>query len=90
VQAAPGPTPRELAARLRGHADRIGGAQALALRGRDVPHAHRVFFRHVGLDPDEWRGFAFGCGIERAAQLRHSISEIRPFWENDLRALRQF
>jgi len=52
VEATPGPTPRELAARLRGHADRIGGAQALALRGRDVPHAHRVFFRHVGLDPD--------------------------------------
>ncbi len=52
VEASLGPTPRELAARLRGHADRIGGAQALALRGRDVPHAHRVFFRHVGLDPD--------------------------------------
>jgi DNA/RNA-binding domain of Phe-tRNA-synthetase-like protein len=55
VEATPGPTPRELAARLRGHADRIGGAQALALRGRDVPHAHRVFFRHVGLDPDTVR-----------------------------------
>ena len=35
-------------------------------------------------------GFAFGCGIERAAQLRHGIPEIRPFWENDLRVLRQF
>jgi DNA/RNA-binding domain of Phe-tRNA-synthetase-like protein len=52
VEATPRPTPRELAARLRGHADRIGGAQALALRSRDVPHAYRVFFRHVGLDPD--------------------------------------
>jgi DNA/RNA-binding domain of Phe-tRNA-synthetase-like protein len=52
VDATPGPTPRELAARLRGLADRIGGAQAIALRTRDVPHAHRVFFRHVGLDPD--------------------------------------
>ena len=47
-------------------------------------------FRNVGLDPEEWRGFAFGCGIERAAQLRHGIPEIRPFWENDLRVLRQF
>ena len=46
--------------------------------------------RNVGLDPEEWTGFAFGCGIERAAQLRHGISEIRPFWENDLRVLRQF
>jgi phenylalanyl-tRNA synthetase alpha chain len=45
---------------------------------------------NVGLDPEEWSGFAFGCGIERAAQLRHSIDEIRPFWENDLRVLRQF
>jgi phenylalanyl-tRNA synthetase alpha chain len=47
-------------------------------------------FLNVGLDPEEWTGFAFGCGIERSAQLRHAISEIRPFWENDLRALRQF
>jgi DNA/RNA-binding domain of Phe-tRNA-synthetase-like protein len=52
VEATPGPTPRDLAARLRGLADRMGGAQAIALRGRDVPHAYRVFFRHVGLDPD--------------------------------------
>ena len=47
-------------------------------------------FRNVGIDPEEWTGFAFGCGIERAAQLRHGIPEIRPFWENDLRVLRQF
>jgi phenylalanyl-tRNA synthetase alpha chain len=47
-------------------------------------------FLNVGLDPEEWSGFAFGCGIERAAQLRHGIPEIRPFWENDLRVLRQF
>ena len=47
-------------------------------------------FLNVGLDPEEWTGFAFGCGIERSAQLRHGIDEIRPFWENDLRVLRQF
>lgn len=47
-------------------------------------------FSNVGIDPEEWTGFAFGCGIERAAQLRHGISEIRPFWDNDLRVLRQF
>jgi DNA/RNA-binding domain of Phe-tRNA-synthetase-like protein len=52
VEARHGPTPRELAGRLRGLADRMAGAQVLALRGRDVPHAYRVFFRHVGLDPD--------------------------------------
>ena len=47
-------------------------------------------FLNVGIDPEQWTGFAFGCGIERAAQLRHGIPEIRPFWENDLRVLRQF
>ena len=47
-------------------------------------------FENVGLDPEEWSGFAFGVGLERTAQLRHDITEIRPFWENDLRVLRQF
>jgi phenylalanyl-tRNA synthetase alpha chain len=45
---------------------------------------------NVGLDPEEWGGFAFGLGLERAAQLRYDIPILRPFWENDLRFLRQF
>ncbi len=45
---------------------------------------------NVGLDPEEWGGFAFGLGLERAAQLRYDIPTIRPFWEDDLRFLRQF
>jgi phenylalanyl-tRNA synthetase alpha chain len=45
---------------------------------------------NVGLDPDEWGGFAFGLGLERTAQLRYDIPTIRPFWEGDLRFLRQF
>jgi len=47
-------------------------------------------FENVGLDPTEWSGFAFGCGIERVAQLRHNFPDIRPLWEGDLRVLRQF
>lgn len=47
-----GKSPPELRERLRGLSDKLRGAQAIALRGRDVPHAYRVFFRHVGLDPD--------------------------------------
>ncbi len=47
-------------------------------------------FENVGLDPNEWTGFAFGCGIERVAQLRHGFPDIRPLWEGDLRVLRQF
>jgi phenylalanyl-tRNA synthetase alpha chain len=46
--------------------------------------------QNVGLDPDEWSGFAFGCGIERVAQLRHDIPGVRAIWEGDLRVLRQF
>ena len=47
-------------------------------------------FENVGLDPDEWSGFAFGCGIERVAQLKYYFPDIRPLWEGDLRVLRQF
>ena len=47
-------------------------------------------YEFVGWGPEEYTGFAFGVGIERTAQLRHGIPSIRPFWENDLRFLRQF
>jgi phenylalanyl-tRNA synthetase alpha chain len=47
-------------------------------------------FENVGLDPKEWSGFAFGCGIERVAQLKYYFPDIRPLWEGDLRVLRQF
>lgn len=47
-------------------------------------------FRNVGLDPDEWQGFAFGFGIERIAMLRHGLPDLRAFWDNDIRVLEQF
>ena len=47
-------------------------------------------FQNVGVDPDEWSGFAFGCGIERVAQLHYDFPDIRPLWEGDLRVLTQF
>lgn len=47
-------------------------------------------FENVGVDPDEWSGFAFGCGIERVAQLKFDFPDIRALWEGDLRVLRQF
>jgi phenylalanyl-tRNA synthetase alpha chain len=46
--------------------------------------------RNVGYDPDDVSGFAFGLGLERIAMLRHGVPDIRMFWENDLRFLRQF
>ena len=47
-------------------------------------------FRHVGIDPDRYLGYAFGMGVERLAMLRYGIDDIRMYFENDLRFLRQF
>ena len=47
-------------------------------------------FRHVGYDPEEWSGFAFGLGIERLAMRKYKINDIRWLFENDVRFLRQF
>jgi phenylalanyl-tRNA synthetase alpha chain len=47
-------------------------------------------FKAVGYDPETVSGFAFGIGVERVAMLKHQISDIRLFFENDLRFLRQF
>jgi phenylalanyl-tRNA synthetase alpha chain len=47
-------------------------------------------FDAVGIDPDLWTGFAFGFGIDRCAQMRHQIADMRALNENDLRFLRQF
>jgi phenylalanyl-tRNA synthetase alpha chain len=47
-------------------------------------------FGFVGYDPEEFSGFAFGMGVERIAMLRHGISDIRLFFENDIRFLSQF
>ncbi|MDZ4835638.1 MAG: phenylalanine--tRNA ligase subunit alpha [Candidatus Melainabacteria bacterium] len=44
----------------------------------------------AGIDPEEWSGFAFGMGIERLAMLKFGINDIRHFYNNDLRFLRQF
>jgi DNA/RNA-binding domain of Phe-tRNA-synthetase-like protein len=51
----PGPSPRELRDRLGLLSDRFRGPQAIALRRQPIPHAYRVFFRHIGLEPDEHR-----------------------------------
>jgi phenylalanyl-tRNA synthetase alpha chain len=47
-------------------------------------------FAAVGIDPGQWSGFAFGFGIDRCAQMRHGISDMRSLIENDVRFLRQF
>ena len=47
-------------------------------------------FKNVGYDPEKFTGFAFGMGVERIAMLKHGINDIRLFFENDVRFLRQF
>jgi phenylalanyl-tRNA synthetase alpha chain len=51
---------------------------------------HPAVFEAVGYDPEQVTGFAWGLGIERIAMLRHQVSDIRLFYENDLRLLEQF
>ena len=51
---------------------------------------HPNVFQHVGIDSEEMLGFAFGLGVERMAMLNHKINDLRIFYENDLRFLKQF
>jgi phenylalanyl-tRNA synthetase alpha chain len=51
---------------------------------------HPNVFRASGVDPEQWTGYAFGMGIERLAMLRYGVNDLRLFFENDLRFLRQF
>jgi phenylalanyl-tRNA synthetase alpha chain len=51
---------------------------------------HPQVFENVGYDPEIWTGWAFGFGIERIAMIRYGINDIRLFYENDLRFLKQF
>jgi phenylalanyl-tRNA synthetase alpha chain len=51
---------------------------------------HPTVLRNGGYDPDKFRGFAFGMGPQRITMLQYAIDDIRQFWANDLRFLRQF
>jgi phenylalanyl-tRNA synthetase alpha chain len=51
---------------------------------------HPRVFAHVGIDSEKYTGFAFGMGIERMAMLRHDISDIKYYYEGDVRFLQQF
>ena len=51
---------------------------------------HPNVLKNAGIDPEEFTGYAFGMGIERLAMLRYGVDDLRTFFENDLRFLRQF
>lgn len=51
---------------------------------------HPEVFKHVNLDSEKYRGFAFGLGIERLTMLRYGVNDLRHFFNNDMRFLNQF
>src|SRR5690606_13677546 len=51
---------------------------------------HPQVFRNVGIDSERYTGYAFGLGVERLAMRRYGVNDLRMFFENDLRFLRQF
>lgn len=60
----------------------------LEVLGAGMVHPHVL--RSVKIDAEKYTGFAFGMGVERLAMLKYGVSDIRDFFENDLRFLRQF
>ena len=64
------------------------GGDWLELGGCGMVHPN--VFRHVGIDPEEWTGFAFGFGIDRLAKVRYEVDDLREFVTSDIRFLEQF
>ena len=64
------------------------GGDWLEILGSGMVHP-RVL-ANCGIDPRAWQGFAFGMGIERITMLKHGISDLRPFYESDVRWLRHY
>lgn len=67
---------------------RIGGGKWLEVLGAGMVHPEVC--RSVGLDTEKYTGYAFGIGVERLAMLRYGVKDLRQFYDNDMRFLRQF
>lgn len=65
-----------------------GGSRWLEVLGCGM--VHPAVLRNCGIDPERYTGFAFGMGVERLAMLRYGVTDLRAFFENDVRFLRQF
>lgn len=65
-----------------------GGAGWLEIMGAGMVHPN--VFKAAGYGPAEWQGFAFGLGLDRVTMIKYGIDDIRLFYQNDLRFLRQF
>lgn len=67
---------------------RIGDGEWLEVLGAGMVHPN--VFKSVNIDTEEFTGYAFGLGVERLASLRYGVHDIRQFFDNDIRFLRQF
>lgn len=67
---------------------RIGGGAWMEVLGSGIVHPN--VFKAVGIDTEAWTGYAFGLGVERLAMLRYGVTDLRQFFDNDLRFLKQF
>lgn len=67
----------------------IGGSEGwMEVLGSGM--VHRKVIAAGGYDPDQWQGFAFGCGIDRLAMLKYGMDDLRAFFDGDLRWLRHY
>ena len=60
----------------------------IEILGCGMVHPH--VFEMCGIDKDKYKGFAFGIGLERIADLKYEIDDMRLLYENDIRFLKQF
>nr|WP_282596428.1 phenylalanine--tRNA ligase subunit alpha [Sphingomonas beigongshangi] len=73
---------------IGGHPGREGGGGWMEVLGSGMVHPKVI--AACGLDPDEWQGFAFGCGIDRLAMLKYGMDDLRPFFDGDIRWLKHY
>jgi phenylalanyl-tRNA synthetase alpha chain len=67
----------------------IGGSDNwMEVLGSGMVHPRVI--ANCGLDPDEWQGFAFGCGVDRLAMLKYGMDDLRAFFDGDVRWLRHY
>jgi phenylalanyl-tRNA synthetase alpha chain len=67
----------------------VGGQEGwMEVLGSGMVHPRVI--ANFGLDPDEWQGFAFGCGIDRLAMLKYGMDDLRAFFDGDIRWLKHY
>ena len=73
---------------IGGHPGSKGGGGWMEVLGSGMVHPKVI--ASCGLDPNEWQGFAFGCGIDRLAMLKYGMDDLRPFFDGDIRWLKHY